>query len=132
MEVRIIRVEHGGEFFNDIAMASLDKSIRKELGYPISSEPNQKWWIALNGNHVLGFCSLVEKKNESYMCHDYVYNYFRGKGIYDKLFKERFEYAVSLKKKIKSVATNKSLGAFLRYGFQVTKKLTNYTNVQFN
>jgi len=129
MESSIIRVMHGKQIFKEtIAMASLSKSIRKELGYPISSEPGQLWWVYMNSENVLiGFCSAIFKDNEVHFCHDYIYPEFRNKGLYDKLFNERIDCKEIFTFPITAVATPMSLNTYIRYGFEIIKQSKNYT-----
>lgn len=127
MEPSIIRVVHGKQFFKEtIAMASLDKKIRSELGYPISSEPGQLWWVYM-AEIPLGFCSIINTGNELHFCHDYIYPQYRNKGIYNKLFYDRYYYAMTYALPITAVATLMSLSTYLRYGFEIIKTSKNYT-----
>jgi len=131
MEPSIIRLKHGTLLFaQTIGMASLSKTIRKELGYPISSEEGQLWWIYQIENKLIGFCSAIIKKNEVHFCHDFVYTEFRNKGIYSKLFSERMLFFIQ-SKKITAVATNMSVNTYLKNGFTILNKTKNYNTVTY-
>ena len=129
MESSVIRIKHGKQIFKEtIAMASLDKKIRAELGYPISSEPGQQWWIYRTDEGVLiGFCSMIINKNDVHFCHDYIYPEFRNNGFYNKLFTERMYMIGMMECDVTAVATKMSLNTYLRYGFKIEKKTKNYT-----
>jgi len=129
MESSIIRVEHGDQLFKDTsAMASLSKLIRNELGYPISSEPGQQWWIyETNEGMLIGFCSMIINKNDVHFCHDYIYPQFRNKRLYNSLFEERMYMAGMIECEVTAVATKMSLNTYLRFGFKIIKQSKNYT-----
>lgn len=127
MEPSIIRVIHGKQIFKEtIAMAALDKSVRKELGYPINSESGQSWFI-YSGDVLFGFCSIINEGKSLHFCHDYVYPSYRKLGLYDKMFEYRLNYAKTFSLPITAVATNMSLNTYLRYGFKIEKQTKNYT-----
>lgn len=126
--IEIIKREHSIKLMRDISHIALNKDVYKELGYPIFSDYNHTWYLLYIKDDLIGFCSSISKKNHISFSHDYILKEFRGKGYYNCLFKYRL---LDTKKQIiKSVATQKSINTFKRFGFNITKKTKNYTFVQ--
>lgn len=126
--IEIIKREHSIKLMSDISAIALNKDVYKELGYPIFSDVNHTWYLAYVDNYLIGFCSAVSKKNHVSFSHDYILKEYRGKGIYNDLFK--FRLLDTKSDLIKSVATNKSISTFKRFGFEVLKSTKNYTFIQ--
>lgn len=122
--INIQKHNHSVELMQKISEIALLKEPSKELGYQIYSDINHTWYLAYYNDKLVAFCSAIKKTNHISFSHDYVLLEYRNKGIYNELFKARMN---DFNGGIKSVATDKSLNTFLKYGFKITKKTKNYT-----
>ena len=76
---------------------------------------------------MVGFCSYINKGSYTSFNHDYVLPKYRGMGFYNSMFVDRLNDCSG---KIKAVCTKKSIGTFLKYGFNEVKKTKNYIFVE--
>jgi len=130
MAVRYIRQTDSLIVSDYLKMYSLDRSVSKELGYPLFNDKSHVWYFALNENDVIGFCAAIKNKNNVSFSHDYVRKDFRGVGVYKNLFDMRLnEFS---KHKIKSVCTSMSIKTFLHNGFVIVRQTKNFTFVKLN
>jgi len=79
------------EFYSYMGVVFAMRDVRTELPY-LYNEPGRVWFLALNNNQLVGFCSLQNRKSYiEYLC-DYIFRAYRNKGVYIKLRATRDEY----------------------------------------
>jgi hypothetical protein len=122
--IEIKKYNHSELLLSELSKIAFNYKCFKELGYPIFSDINHVWYLIYKNNYLIGFCSAIQTKNNIKFSHDYIIEKERGNKYYDLIFKERLNDYED--KKIISVATNKSVNTFLRYGFQIIKKTKKY------
>lgn len=65
------------------------REVEKEIGYKIYDDDDKVWFIALEGERVLGFCYLARKTEAHYQIGScYVVEAARREGIFRQLFTE--------------------------------------------
>jgi predicted GNAT family acetyltransferase len=128
MEIRYISVT-GFDVIPYIGKFAMDKKVISELTYPITTTDKNKWFIAIDKEDVVGFCSAILKKDYISFNHAYVLPEYRNKGIYTQLFSNRLNDSKGL---LKSVCTDMSKNIFIKNKFIVTKVTKNYTFVELN
>lgn len=128
--IEIVKIQHSKELLCELSSLCFNKLVYKELGYPIFSDVNHKWFLAYKNEKLIGFCAAIELKNKVKFCHDYIELNEREKGYYKILFSERFNNYKG--KNIEAVCTHKSINTFKNFGFTETKKTKNYTFVKIN
>lgn len=102
--------KNGAEFYSKLGYLFASKKIRKELGgYPLNNEDNWQWIVATKQDDVIGFIALEPKKKSIYIDSFYVFDKYRGKGIFQamldmalKLY-DNDEITVSCQQTIKDV-----------------------------
>lgn len=109
------------------------KEVKKELPY-MYDEPKKVWFIMVDNNIVIGFCSLMESKNKIIMGNGYIIPSNRNKGHYKELFDHRLRYIKKRfsKKTIISVVKKEMIDIFIDNGFIKTKESKNYVWVILN
>jgi hypothetical protein len=70
-----------------------DKKIRQELGGPMSSDTNHKWWVAEVKGRVSGFACVEMMKKTIFFRHAYVLEAYRSNGVYASLLTARIRFA---------------------------------------
>jgi len=119
----ILKEKHSPQALCCLSKIAFNKSVFKELGYPIYSDESHTWYFIYHKNSLIGFCAAVLKKEYISFNHDYILPEFRNIGAYNQLFSYRLN---DYNCKIKAVATKKSVNTFLRNGFKINKQTNNY------
>jgi GNAT superfamily N-acetyltransferase len=133
MQVNVNLMPHCEGLIREIAMMGLDRSVHKELGSAVWSDPDHKWWLAYVTNsdvNPVGMCAAVNKGRYYQFCHDYVLPEFRGHGIYNRLFTARMLWLNIHKHNARAACTKMSVGTYMRHGFMETRQTVNYTFVE--
>lgn len=95
------------------------KSVVKKERVTLDNPPEAVWFGAHQNNELVGFAAAVIKKKSARLKSDYVFKEYRGKGIYNELFKHRLQYVKEQNvKTVTAFCTKLSLGTFMRYGFK--------------
>lgn len=82
-------------------------------------------WAEIQGK-LAGFVWVMKVWNNLRYKSDYVFDDFRGKWVYDNLFKAREEITAKLDMDVTAFCTSKSIWTFLRYGFDIQSKNKNW------
>lgn len=95
--MKIKRYAHGEDDFWDLMGSYFaSRSVRRELGIPMSSDENHVWFIAMGPESVAGFAAIETQKRGCFLRHVYVKADHREKGLMKKLVQEAVKYAKSI------------------------------------
>lgn len=121
--VKVIQVEHGPELWPLLGPFMADKNVHAELGGPICSDPNHLWFVAMDGDHVVGFCGILVTE-KAYILHSaYVIRDRRGQGIGSKLATARNRYLATLPvKTVRTVIREDRWSNYEKQGFAIQRK----------
>lgn len=121
----IVRITGENEnFYRIMGRFFGNRQITKELGMPIYNDSGRIWFVAMDGDNPIACSSIEIKKGKGSKASavfksSWVSPEWRGKGIYNALFEERFRAAAgSGVKIITATATEASRKTFLRHGFE--------------
>ena len=100
------------------------KKLAAKEGVSFTNNENCTWFIVTKGFEIIACCSLMHVSDE--ICRfksDFVRKDWRGKGLYDIMFKQRDEYAEE-KGYVRATAfsSQDSRSTFLRHGFTMVGK----------
>lgn len=101
-----------------------DRCIRKELGMAMSSDERYTWFVAIEGETVLGFCAAVNTPAGVEFKHRWVQPSRRGQGIGRALFDARLEFAKD--RPIKAIVVPSVQSLFERRGFVKVRQQGRY------
>ena len=114
------------EFYGYMGEVFALKEIRKELPY-LCNEPGRVWFLAFEGEILIGFVSYQESRTKIVFQNDYVFPEYRGKDIYKKLMDYRLRHIKDKNKPIEVVCNCLKIAeAYAKYGFKEKKKTKNY------
>lgn len=89
----------------------------------IKPDTGCRYYGAFNNGELLGFVGMVNKGSTYRFKTDYIFDHYRGLGIYRKLFEFRYNVArINGAKKITAFCTPLSLSTYLKYGFTYKEK----------
>ena len=103
-----------------------NRKVETEIGYPIYDDDNKVWFLAFEGDEVIGFCYLQETRNGKYQIGScYVTEQSRGQGVFQGLLNE----ALSRARGIVELTTNKEhvANTLVPLGFSATSTRGSYT-----
>ena len=120
------------EVYNKIGPFAMDRQVIRELdGYPILADDDMVWFVAMDGNKVIGFSAVKKHKSFSEFTYFYVIPEYRKQGILKTLFDECMKYAKRNDiKSIKADCTEICLKVFKKAKFKVVKEFQNWTKVE--
>lgn len=101
-----------------------DRCVRRELGMAMSSDESYTWFVAIDGDTVLGFCAAVATRAGIEFKHRWVLPSHRGQGIGRALFEARLDFAGD--RPIKAVAVPSVQALFERHGFTKVRQQGRY------
>lgn len=131
MEIRCYA--HGeGDFWYRMGPFLASAAVRRELGAPITSDENTRWWLAIDADgHTVGFVAARVRKDTWEFRHDYVTPEARGRDIYRALFQARHEAWIQSGAAVARATVNaRSLPLYQEYGFVPVAQRGHYTVVQ--
>lgn len=114
------------EFYGYMGDIFSMRPVRSELPY-LSNEPERIWFLAFCGNDLAGFCSMHDRETTVDLLCDYVFNMYRGKGVYRALVDTRMKYAERYKKPMKIICNGDIFAEmYHRRGFVEVRRTKNY------
>lgn len=114
------------EFYGYMGDVFSMKYIRSELPY-ISNESMRVWFLALQNDELVGFCSLQNREEYVDLLCDYVFATYRGQGVYRNLVELRMKYAEKYNKPMKIICNGDIFAEmYHRRGFIEVRRTKNY------
>lgn len=80
-------------------------------------------------NELAGYAGLILKKDKAVLKNAFIFNQFRGKGLYKKLIDFRIQVTKD-KKVIEATCTKMSINEYLKRGFKIVQEYKHYTKVR--
>lgn len=105
------------------------REIIKELGCPIYDEDGKVWFVALDGEQVVGFVGVRFEGDKAVFCSDYIRPEYRRQGVYTHLMAVRLTYVQDKASSASAVVTTAARRTYERHGFTATKTLKNYVKM---
>lgn len=109
-----------------------NREVEKEIGYKLYDDDDKEWFVALEGNKVIGFCYRQKKSKGNYQIGScYVVKEHRDKGVVKRLLNKAMDgLSGNVQLTTKSPVLQKVLvkagfvelgrrGSFIRYGRQI-------------
>jgi len=127
--IRLRKYKHSEkELWCSLGSIVASRTIRKVLGIAISSDDSYTWWIGKEKGEVVGFGAVSIGKAVATLHHSYVFESFRGNGVYKLLLKERIEFCKEQQnvEKITATATEDSKPILEQFGFYEISKRGKY------
>lgn len=72
------------------------REVHKALGGGVFSDADTTWWVAFDGDTVVGFCTLRADKNNYWLENSYVIPEARDAGVHTKLSDARLKHMATL------------------------------------
>ena len=119
----IIKVKTKKQFQAFVCSFLGRRDMYNESGFPFFID-DKIFFVAVIKNKPVGIAGIKVEKKKNILCNGFVEKPYRGKGIFDMLFKERLNHCSGI---IKGVATKASKGTYPRYEFYATRETKNYT-----
>ncbi len=112
---RILKTQDIHKVVDIVKYISTSKEYYKEMGEPLFIDESQTWYFDYQSEELRGFIC----HNNNRILYAYTLPKFRGKGVFNRLYKEIPEQQWQV------IASNYSYPIFLKKGFKVIK---NYVN----
>jgi GNAT superfamily N-acetyltransferase len=107
------------------------RDIVAELGFALWDDDNKVWFIAFDGERVVGFAALRIEGQSGTLCSAYVLPDYRRRGIYGRLITERIQYAGQQGMgTLKATATESSARALQEAGFVLLRPVGRYVRME--
>ena len=102
------------------------REIAAELGGPTWDDDGVRWFVAMRGRHVVGFCALHQRGARADLRSSYVLPKHRRGGVYRQLFDARFA-AIVRPARARSVVRAEAVPVFQAHGFRRTRATKNFS-----
>jgi GNAT superfamily N-acetyltransferase len=97
-------------------------------GWQFYTKDDAIWFVLMQENNVIGFCSIIQEKTHLYFDNFYILKEYRSNGYSKDLFDARLTFAKSLKKEIRVITDNPiQMERYKNYGFKENGKRGKYT-----
>jgi len=120
------------EFYPLLGPFLAQRTVIAELGAPPYDDPGKVWFIALDGEQVMGFAGVRFYDKQAIFCSDYTVPEYRRRGIHKQLTAERLEYAKSRAHSVVATVTRAGQRTYEYFGFGATGRsghMKNYTRM---
>jgi GNAT superfamily N-acetyltransferase len=98
---------HEGDFFQIMGKYFAFRDYAHEMGgWQFYTKKGSVWFVLMDGENVLGFCSIIQERNHIFFDNFYMLKEHRGKGLSRLLWEERMKYAKSMKQEIRVISDN--------------------------
>ena len=131
MEIK--QYAHGeGDFWCKMGPFFASRQVRNELGIAMSSDESYTWFVAFNGDEVVGFAAVEITGGTAVLRHAYVNPANRANGIYAKMLEARMVSGKGRASLIKVTANVDSIEHLRGHGFTAVSTRGQYTNMEWH
>lgn len=92
------------------------------LGGPLYDDPGKHWWVAFEGEAMMGFGAVVVQGRAAHFCSDYVLPEYRRQGLHARLIAERLTWSHDHARRATATATIAGAFGYRQAGFTETRK----------
>lgn len=119
MEVKVY-YNHEGDFFEKMGKFFAFRTYANEMGgWQFYTKEGSIWFILVDDDKILGFCSIIQEKGYIYFDNFYMLKEYRGKGLSKLLWKERMKVARAMKQEIRVISDKEiQFRRYEREGFE--------------